>query len=63
MGTHEQLPDVVSRQAVRVRIDADRPVPIQADGDPAGFTPVEISLARGALEVFAPVPDGCLPPD
>jgi diacylglycerol kinase family enzyme len=63
MGTHEQLPDVVSRLAVRVRIDADRPVPIQADGDPAGFTPVEIGLIPGALEVFAPTADGRLAPD
>lgn len=62
LGTHEQLPDVVSRLAKRVRIDADRPVPVQADGDPAGFTPVEIRLEPGALEVFAPSPDGRLLP-
>jgi len=63
LGTHEQLPDVVSRLATRVRIDADRPVPIQADGDPAGFTPAEIRLEPGALEVFAPAPDERLPPN
>lgn len=63
MGTHEQLPDVVSRLATRVRIESERPVPIQADGDPAGFTPVEISLAPGALEVFAPAPDDRFPSD
>lgn len=54
LGTHEGLPDVVSRTARRVRIDAEQPVPLQADGDPAGFTPAEISLLPGALEVYSP---------
>jgi diacylglycerol kinase family enzyme len=54
MGTHEQLPDVQSLTAKRIRIDAERPVPLQADGDPVGYTPVEILLLPGALEVFAP---------
>lgn len=54
LGTHERLPDVISLTASRVRIDADRSVPLQADGDPAGFTPAEISLLPGALEVYAP---------
>jgi diacylglycerol kinase family enzyme len=54
LGTHERLSDVISLTACRVRIEADRSVPLQADGDPAGFTPAEISLLPGALEVFAP---------
>lgn len=58
LGTHELLPDVVSLTARRIWIDADRPVPVQADGDPAGFTPVEISLLPGALEVYAPEGSG-----
>ncbi|MSR56280.1 MAG: diacylglycerol kinase family lipid kinase [Planctomycetaceae bacterium] len=53
-GTHEKLPDVISRTARRVRIDSEQPVPLQADGDPAGFTPADISLLPGALEVYAP---------
>ncbi len=52
LGRHERLPDVASRAACRIRIDADRPVPLQADGDPAGFTPAEISVLPGALEVY-----------
>ena len=35
----------------RVRIESDVPVPIQVDGDPAGFTPAEICVLPGALEV------------
>lgn len=54
LGTHERLPDVMSLTGRRVRIDSERPVPLQADGDPAGFTPVEISLLPGALDVYAP---------
>lgn len=54
LGTHERLPDVFSKRAKRVRIESDRPVPLQADGDPAGFTPAEISLLPGAIEVYAP---------
>jgi diacylglycerol kinase family enzyme len=54
LGTHEKLPDVTSLTARRVRIESDLPVPVQADGDPAGFTPVEISVLPGALELIAP---------
>lgn len=54
LGTHEGLSDVTSLTARRVRIEANQPVPIQADGDPAGFTPAEISLLPEALEVYAP---------
>jgi len=54
IGRHEILPDVVSLTGRRVRLESDRPVPVQADGDPAGTTPVEISVLPGALEVYAP---------
>lgn len=53
LGTHEQLRDVKSLAARSVRLESDIPVPIQVDGDPAGWTPVEISILPGALEVFA----------
>jgi diacylglycerol kinase family enzyme len=54
LGTHEALPDVQSLSGRRVRIESDVPVPIQLDGDAAGFTPAEISVLPGALEVIAP---------
>lgn len=56
LGTHERLWDVESRQARRVRIEADVPVPIQTDGDAAGFTPAEIRVLPAALEVVAAAP-------
>ncbi len=49
---HERLGDVCSLQARRIRIESDRPVPLQVDGDPAGWTPAEISVLPAALEVF-----------
>jgi diacylglycerol kinase family enzyme len=51
---HESLADVVSGRARRVRITCDTPVPIQCDGDPAGFTPAEISILPGALTLIVP---------
>jgi YegS/Rv2252/BmrU family lipid kinase len=54
LGIHEGLPDVESLTCHRVRIDSDVPVPIQLDGDAAGFTPAEISVLPGALEVIVP---------
>lgn len=57
LGTHEQLADVQSVRGRRVRIEADVPVPIQVDGDSAGWTPVEISVLPAALDVLVPAQD------
>ena len=54
-GRHESLPDVQCVQARQVRIESDVPVPFEIDGDPAGWTPVEISVEPAALEVFVPL--------
>ncbi len=53
-GSHQTLPDVTCLRASRVRIEADVAVPWQMDGDPAGFTPVELRVLPAAIEVFAP---------
>jgi diacylglycerol kinase family enzyme len=53
-GAHEMLSDVLSLRAARVWIEADKPVPIQVDGDPAGCTPADICTLPGALRVFVP---------
>jgi len=55
-GRHEQLADVISIRARRVRIECDDAAPVQLDGDPHGTTPVEIQIIPGALRVFAPAP-------
>jgi diacylglycerol kinase family enzyme len=49
---HEELEDVRIRRGSRFRIGSDIPVPVQMDGDPAGWTPVEIQVLPGALQVF-----------
>jgi diacylglycerol kinase (ATP) len=51
---HETLADVVSGRAQRVGITCDTPVPIQCDGDPAGFTPAEVTILPGALTLIVP---------
>jgi YegS/Rv2252/BmrU family lipid kinase len=51
---HERLPHVRSFRARSIRVETDEPVPVQADGDPAGFTPVEIRVLPAELTVIAP---------
>lgn len=53
-GGWEKSPHVRVGSASRVRIDAERPVAVQIDGDPCGFTPLQIEIEPDALEVYAP---------
>ncbi|MCA1810232.1 MAG: HAD-IC family P-type ATPase, partial [Lentisphaerae bacterium] len=39
-----------------VRIRSDAPLPVQADGDIIGTTPIEVTLVPGALTAWAPLP-------
>jgi diacylglycerol kinase (ATP) len=41
-------------QARTLTIDADPPIAVQVDGDPAGETPVSMSVMRDALRVLVP---------
>jgi len=45
---------VLHRRGERVRIEADRDVAVQRDGEPAGSLPVEIGVLRRALPVVVP---------
>lgn len=40
--------------AVRVRVTTDPPLPVELDGEPAGMTPLEISVADEALKIMVP---------
>jgi diacylglycerol kinase family enzyme len=51
---HEGLPHVRSLRATRIRVESAVPVPVQVDGDPAGFTPVEIRVLPAELTVIVP---------
>jgi diacylglycerol kinase (ATP) len=50
-----QDPRIVHRQARYVKIQTDRPIPVQVDGDPAGSTtPVTLQIIPRALRVLVP---------
>jgi len=53
-GRHEDLPDVISMRARRVRIESEHAVPVQVDGDPQGTTPIEIGIIPQGLRLFSP---------
>ena len=51
---HELRDDVTCIRGTRFRIESDRPVPVQVDGDPAGFTPAEICVTPTKISLFVP---------
>lgn len=46
------LPSVIHRRVQRVCLESSEPAPIQADGDPMGTLPAQISLAKQRLAFF-----------
>lgn len=57
---HLQDPAIVHMQARRIEVHTERTVPVQADGDPVGTTPVALEIVPRALRVLVPpdVPRG-----
>ena len=56
-GWHHRLSrlgEVTYLRGTRIRIEADRPVPVQLDGDLAGTTPVTMSVRPRCLPVLVP---------
>jgi YegS/Rv2252/BmrU family lipid kinase len=53
-GSHVDDPPVAVRRSAGVRIDADRPFEVYADGDPIAETPVEIRAVARAVRVLLP---------
>ncbi len=51
---HERAKDVIPLRGKRIRIESDEPIPIQIDGDPAGFTPTEVNVELNVGELFVP---------
>jgi diacylglycerol kinase (ATP) len=47
---------LVHFQAREITVEADPPIPVQIDGDPAGMTPISATVAPGALRVLLPRP-------
>jgi diacylglycerol kinase (ATP) len=48
---HHELSHVRGGRARRLTLTSATPVPVQLDGDPWGFTPVEVDVLPGALRV------------
>src|SRR5258708_36745102 len=55
-GKRTYQPKAIHRRVTSVRINADHPLEIQADGLPHGQTPVTIRITPGALRVRVPAP-------
>jgi diacylglycerol kinase family enzyme len=52
-GTHIERPEVTLATGLSVTVDADRPVPVCADGDEVTTLPARITLLPGALKLLA----------
>jgi YegS/Rv2252/BmrU family lipid kinase len=55
-GAHVHHPAVRVLRGRELRVDADRPFTVYADGDPIGDTPVTIRVVPQALRVLVPAP-------
>jgi YegS/Rv2252/BmrU family lipid kinase len=57
-GTHVELACVHEFRCAEVRISADRPFTMFADGDPIGELPLRVRALHGAITVLVPAPVG-----
>jgi len=55
-GRHVEHPAVAVHRAARVELDADRPLAVYADGEPAGTLPATFEVRRAAITVLAADP-------
>ena len=53
-GSHVHMREVKTFRGKDLRLEAEPPLPIYADGEPAGFTPVTICVLPRALRVIMP---------
>jgi YegS/Rv2252/BmrU family lipid kinase len=53
-GAHVREPNVTELRGVEVRVEADRPFTVYADGDPIGRLPIVMRAVPGALRVLLP---------
>ena len=53
-GSHVELPEIDVHRAAEVRIEADRPFAVYADGDHLADLPATVTLLPRALRVIAP---------
>jgi YegS/Rv2252/BmrU family lipid kinase len=53
-GRHSRLRQVTYRQLAAFRLETDTPHPVQVDGEPAGWTPLDFRCVPAALAVIIP---------
>ncbi len=53
-GEHGKAPEVSFLSTSRITIEAEQPVEMWADGEPLGFSPLDIKVAPQALKTVAP---------
>jgi diacylglycerol kinase family enzyme len=53
-GEHLDVEGAQYLRGTHIRVDADEPVPVQLDGEAAGFTPLEIELLRVKVPFIVP---------
>ena len=51
-GRHLSIPQVEYFQGERLRVETEYPLDVYADGEYVCRTPIEVSVARGALRVI-----------
>jgi len=56
LGRHLGIPEVEYFQGDRLRLETDRPLDVYADGEYVCHTPVEVGVAKDALQVVVPEP-------
>jgi diacylglycerol kinase (ATP) len=56
-GRRRYSPKVTTYRARKVRVEARRPLPVRADADPLGTTPVEFEVVPSALRVIVRGPE------
>jgi diacylglycerol kinase (ATP) len=54
MGRHQRTPGVISTRGRRVMVKSPHPIPVQLDGDAAGFTPLTVELMDVRLPMILP---------
>ncbi len=54
LDKHRRLPDCTVRPVRRLRIESDRPVPYELDGDASGFLPLDVEIEPNRLTLIVP---------
>jgi diacylglycerol kinase (ATP) len=53
-GAHVHAPEVEVLRATALQVEAERPLPLMLDGEPAGQTPARFAVAPAGLTVLVP---------